>query len=389
MRTKKNLTRLLPKQISAHNDNEMSFILSALSYHLDNNLKPGLETDQHTTGSRIISTACREGVQGILYHRLKSKGSRHAVMPELEKQYYLIASHNNININALENIENALKAGRVEAVTLKGASLLESIYPGVGMRSMGDIDIMVRPEDLKQFEQILVALGYSRDLSVPHIFRKGTVVLDIHIHALNTDRIKSRAYLFPSGMKPVWENSVPWKTGYRWLRKPDDIDNLILLSQHAMKHSFSTLVWIYDMYELLQNRGAAFWAALAQRVDRLGQRRAVTYSLAVVSRTFSFEPPEGSGFEKPFRSISGIERRILEAGLDGRSGDTGPILALFCMDGVRNRIRFGLETAFPGSETAGPGLTCPQTRFCSARILSSIGMIFRRLIRILNIFTGK
>ena len=42
-----------------------------------------------------------------------------------------------------------------------------------------------------------------------------------------------------SGMEPIWETSLPWKDGYCRLRRPDDVDNLLLLSQHIMKHSFS------------------------------------------------------------------------------------------------------------------------------------------------------
>ena len=384
LKAKNLLINLLPGDHSPHTDYEMRFILSVLGSR-----EP--DTNSPVNFNKVRKIACREGVAGIIYHRIKLKGTPEPLISILEEQYRFTAFQNNININALENIEQALKGDKIEIITLKGASLLDTIYPGIGMRPMGDIDLMVRPEDLKQFKKILSALGYKRNASIPHIFRKDAVVIDLHIHALNTDRIISRARLFPSGMKPVWENSIPWKEGFRWLRKPDDIDNLLLLSQHAMKHSFAKLIWVQDMYELLQDRDPAFWHRLAQRVDFLDQRRMLSYSLGIISKLFKYEPPEGSGFEKPYKLLSRIERGLLEAMLIKHPvNHIGPLMALFCISGLMDRIKFGWETLFPRNEIIDQEFSYPHEGrrifFYPARLFSTIFTLFRQFHEVLNAF---
>ena len=240
---------------------------------------------------------------------------------------------------------------RIEALTLKGASLMDNIYSDVGERPMGDIDLMVRPEDHQQFINLLYSLGYEKDKDTSHIFIRDSVSVDLHIHALNIDRIGGRKSLFLKGMEPIWKKSVPWRAGFRWLRRPDDADNIILLSQHLMKHSFSRLIWLLDIYNLLKNRDVGFWRGLSKRADQLSQRRSLSYTLYLLKGLFFFSPPKGSGLEDLTKRLNRLERGVMGIKIRGLSIDRmGPLMAFFCVRGTISRIGFILESLFPGKD---------------------------------------
>jgi hypothetical protein len=292
--------------------------------------------------------ACMEGVAGLLYHRLKDTDIPPFTLSQLRRHYQSVAAQNMIALDTLEKLELALGSERIEAMTLKGASLLEHLYTGVGMRPMSDIDLMVRPEQNERFINLLLKLGYVPDTMIPHYFHRDKSVIDLHIHALNTDRIANRVELFPSGMEPVWANSLPWQEGYRWVRRPDDVDNVLLLTQHLMKHSFSSLIWIVDIYMLLKNRDSTFWRSLQKRADQLHQTRSLSYSLYIIKGLFGVEPPLGTRFDHLYKGLSRFERGILGARINGQTlHRLGPLMALFCLPRFKARIIFLWETLFP------------------------------------------
>ncbi|MBN1832488.1 MAG: nucleotidyltransferase family protein [Deltaproteobacteria bacterium] len=341
LKTKNVLMRLFPMNELNDPGQEIRYINRALSGHLT------LKTP-HLDWKGLKERAYAEGVAGILYHRLKDTDIPPSTLSQLRRHYQSVVAQNLITLDTLDKLEHALGNERIEAMTLKGASLLEYAYPNLGMRIMSDLDIMVRPEQYERFISLLHRLGYEPDSMIPHYLHKGRSVIDVHIHALNTDRIANRAKLFPSGMEPVWANALPWKEGYRWIRRPDDVDNVLLLAQHLMKHSFSNLIWIFDIHMLVKNRDSTFWTSLQKRANHLAQTRPLSYALYLTKNLFEVGPPQNSWFNQFLGDLSRLERGMLGARINGQTFHRlGPLMALFCLPGFKARITFLWETLFP------------------------------------------
>jgi hypothetical protein len=341
LKAKMFLTKIIPVDEPNDLNQEIRYINRVLSGHLT------LKTP-HLDWKALKEKACAEGVAGILYHRLKNKNIPPSTLSQLRHHYQSVVAQNLIVLDTLKKLEHALGKERIEAMTLKGASLLEHNYPSLGMRPMSDLDLMVRPEKYEQFISLLQGLGYEPDSMIPHYFHKDKSIIDVHIHALNTDRIANRAKLFPSGMEPIWSNSLPWQEGYRWIRRPDNVDNALLLAQHLMKHSFSTLIWIVDISLLVENRDSTFWTSLQKRADQLEQTRPLSYALFLTKGLFGLEPPQRCRFEDPNKALSRLERGILRVRIKGqRLHRLGPLMALFCLPGLKARVTFLWETLFP------------------------------------------
>jgi hypothetical protein len=384
LKTKNTLMRLCPMGELKDPNQEISYINQALSHH------PTLKTP-HLDWKGLKEIACMEGVAGILYHRLRDTDIPPSILNQLRHHYQSVVAQNLTALDALEKLEHALGSKRIEAMTLKGASLLEHIYPGVGMRPMSDLDLMVRPEQYERFVNLLLKLDYVPDAMIPHYFHRKKSFIDVHIHALNTDRIANRAELFPSGMEPIWANSLPWQEGYRWIRRPDDVDNVLLLAQHLMKHSFSSLIWIVDICLLVENRDSAFWTRLNKRANQLAQTRPLSYALYLTKGLFGVEAPQGSWFDQLLKDLSRLERGILGARIKGQTlYRLGPLMALFCLPGPKARITFLWETLFPKTTVIEQEFHSlhrgKRLLFYPGRVLQIATLTFKKLLLIVGAF---
>ncbi|HJX35019.1 MAG TPA: nucleotidyltransferase family protein, partial [Desulfatiglandales bacterium] len=325
----------------------------------------------------------------ILYKNLKDSGIPQSTLASFKDYYLSIAARNIIKINALEQIEGALGRDQIEVMTLKGASLFNTTYPDIGMRPMGDLDLMVSPDKQQRFVNLLYDLGYRKNPLLPHIFNKDRVVIDMHTHAMNIDRIANRAGLFPAGMGPIWSKSIPWREDCKWLRRPDEVDNILLLSQHCMKHSFSKLIWLVDILRIIRTNDFMFMSDLLKRSDYLQQGKSLSYTLYLLNRIFYHETERNLVPEGLSQGISRLERGILEAKANGESIEfIGPIISMSCVQGFSNKIALGWESLFPKNEIVKQGVTRPYRfkSFCfyPSRFWKIVAHLLKRFCLILG-----
>lgn len=71
-------------------------------------------------------------------------------------------AHYALRVHALERISQALQQAGLTAMLVKGAAMALSVYPKPWHREMGDIDLLVRPDDLASAVAVLEQLGGER-----------------------------------------------------------------------------------------------------------------------------------------------------------------------------------------------------------------------------------
>jgi hypothetical protein len=124
----------------------------------------------------------------------------------------------------LRKVLAALDQAGVEVILLKGAAFQGSLYKQIGVRSMADMDLLVRPADFLQAIGILYDCGFgdrSRDISftlarlqkLPTRYWPKDLILDngqgvvIELH----QNLISPWFLpaFPMDIDSIWERSIP------------------------------------------------------------------------------------------------------------------------------------------------------------------------------------
>jgi hypothetical protein len=332
-----------------------------------------------------LSVRCveREGLAGILY-------TVHAHDTEMrlrwERPYRAAVAGNLACLGFLEKLEAILSRERLPVLTLKGASLLQRHYPKMGLRPMEDLDLMVRPEHRCRFAQILTTLGYEANRRRTDRFQGRWLTVDLHLHPLHTERIDNRKVLLPEGIQPIWQNSESWAAGFNWLRRPADVDNLLLLSLHLLKHYYSRLIWIEDIRRMVHRCPEEFQNRLLQRAEALGCTKPMAYSLYVLETLYPKFACANPWVRAWVRAVSPLEKAILLLCIaDKPLALAAPILEVLAVRGLRSRMRLALETLFPKRHVR-------QAEFGAIRPGQRAWFVPRRLIQTLtllrqNLFT--
>ncbi len=106
-----------------------------------------------------------EGVGPLLYWHFKD-GTWPEEMPlvvreHLTKSYYNTLAQNTLMYKELARILETFAAEEIPVIVLKGAALAATVYEDIGLRPMGDLDLLVRPEDLRRAWKAMSALNYQ------------------------------------------------------------------------------------------------------------------------------------------------------------------------------------------------------------------------------------
>jgi len=123
---------------------------------------------QELSGSNwesLLQQANTQGVAPLLFYRLKDLTPDTSVPPgalqRLHNQYLHTVMRNTRLYNTLSKILKPLQDDDIPVIVLKGAHLAEVVYGNIGLRSIGDADILVRKENLANVQERFQNMGYG------------------------------------------------------------------------------------------------------------------------------------------------------------------------------------------------------------------------------------
>lgn len=172
-----------------------------------------------------------------LVHRRLSKGAAATGVPAdvlaALRERRLTTGSRNLYLQSQQNrVLAALDGVGVPAMLLKGAALIEAVYPDISLRPMVDLDILVPDNDIARAHRAVAAAGYrsepTPDLGAPsrrpeHFYdypalvsEDGVVVVELHRHVM----IGAEHF----DIAEVWERASPSAVGVRHvLPAPEDL----------------------------------------------------------------------------------------------------------------------------------------------------------------------
>lgn len=189
----------------------------------------------------------------LLYKIIKKQASflKTAKIPEhflerMKLKYFMsCVAYDSMFKSLYEVLEVFHKAG-IKVILLKGSHMAQFVYEDAGVRPMGDIDILVRKEDLSKAEELLLQIGYNNQqkstkakshLHLPYfIHPEGNVPLELHW------TITKPIWRFNIDLEGIWERAkTVRKDGIDMLVfSPEDL--LLYLSLHAVyQHNLRVL----------------------------------------------------------------------------------------------------------------------------------------------------
>ncbi|MFC1878391.1 nucleotidyltransferase family protein [Chloroflexota bacterium] len=197
----------------------------------------------------IFDLAKRHDLIPYLYWRLENLSAFQNIPTEQRTEMRTLlmtsAQRNTRLLHRLGKVITALGQAGIPVITLKGAHLAEWVYADPALRPMGDIDLLVRLDDLLPAIQVLTELGYhsSRRYQIAKE-RQSHHHLPPYSHPQAASIEIHWSTVMPGlplrvDIQGLWDRSAPSETGGSPCRalSPDDL--LIHLCTHLCQHEFS------------------------------------------------------------------------------------------------------------------------------------------------------
>ncbi|MDH4299240.1 MAG: nucleotidyltransferase family protein, partial [Dehalococcoidia bacterium] len=275
----------------------------------------------HVAGwEEIAAAAERHGVLPLLYHSIKDcldgldiPGD---VMEQMRRKYYVVAARNVRLYHELHRILELLAGKEIPVIVLKGAYLAERVYGNIALRGMSDVDLLVRQDDLKLIDEILLETGAR----------------PVECNRVITGHKHNFGYVLPEGKLTVsinWklvEADYPCRIDYSgiWSRAqrlqlartevlalaPEDL--LLYVCLHAAKHTAANMIirMLCDITEIVDYfAGGLDWPAICVRARQWGVGRAVYVLLRLARELLDAAIPEEQ--LEALRPVEFEEQRLL------------------------------------------------------------------------------
>ena len=190
------------------------------------------------------------------------------------------AASNLAHFATLERIERRFESEQIPMVLLKGAAVACSGYHDPSFRSMSDLDIWVRDEDMRRAVLNLVALGFQQEAGLPGrpaalqkrscgelIFRKAGSehgLVELHYGAFQGWWIQRTAH--PDG-EAVWRRATPLGRDRHALHLAPE-DAILQTAFHVVVNQFGQAPWrgLMDL-AVLARAHAIDWDTVATRAQ--------------------------------------------------------------------------------------------------------------------------
>jgi hypothetical protein len=263
--------------------------------------------------TEILRQADENGITPLLYHRLTT------VVPEAELPRPVM---NHLRDAAVRSAARALQITRelaailklfrrhgIAVIVLKGAHLAQLVYESRALRTMGDLDLMVRRDQLSLAEHALEELGYrpqhdpldETDYTRHHhtrpLGKPGAVRIDLHWN------IARPAGIFDVDLDGIWARAVPAQVAGVDALVLSHEDLILHLCVHAsFHHQFRLgLRACWDILEVLRRHGNSIdWDILARRAQHWRIDRYVYVVLRLVQELLGVDIPAAAmGSMKP------------------------------------------------------------------------------------------
>ena len=245
----------------------------------------------------LIQVAVRHGVMPLLYWSLSATCPEvvpEAILVQLHRLFQTNEAHNRFLTGELLKLLDLLEENGILSIPFKGSVLAASIYGNFALRQFCDLDILVREQDIKRAEELLILQGYRliNDLSWQKqlVNFDNRVTVDLH-QAIAPEEFPSRL-----NFEGLWERLEPLSLAGTTVFSFSPEDLLSILCTNLARDCWQErerLGQICDIAELLRVYPGIDWKQLLEQSQKLGCERMLLLGLLLAQELFGVRLPEG------------------------------------------------------------------------------------------------
>ncbi len=285
----------------------------------------------------LLENSVREGVFFPFYNNLLAIDAQGRMIPDefreqFRQTYYLHIAKGADFINRAERVFKRLDSIKIKTLLFKGPAVDSLIYDGF-YRPRLDLDIAVMDEKIAEFE------------NMPHDPEEITV--HIHRHLINNTFLTYDGSL-GMDMARVWEETEAFN-GYGSIVTLKPEINILYLCDHALKHDFDQLVFLYEIQRLIAYYGSRLdWKKLVSMAREFRMERLIYYGLYLVKEMLSGDVPDDVIMAVKPKKFS-IAENIFIRDIMNRKIRRYSSYAVYLAsrEGILKKTKFLFSTAFP------------------------------------------
>ena len=256
----------------------------------------------------------------LLYRNLVHTGARavpEVVLDRLKEETRRYSLATLVSRTELSKVLEGMKDAQIPTVPLKGPALASHIYPEGWLRAPGDLDVLVRKQNVLKAKDLLVSLGYRPELRMTpaqeasYIRSEGEYNFNLDdplIHLELHWRIVPPSFPFSLDYEDLWQHTQETSCeGERMLTfGPEDL--LLILCIHGLKHCWERLKWVCDLAELIRAYPGLNWDGVVDQAASIGGRRTLYLGLFLARNLLGADLPhrflEAAAADKAVRSLA-------------------------------------------------------------------------------------
>lgn len=274
----------------------------------------------------FLKTARSMRIAPFIYYNIKDKNFNQDIVFKLKEEYKKNLFANILILDELKKVADSFFEPKIEFILLKGAALIQNVYPDFGVRPLSDLDLLIKFKDLKEANTILENLGFT-PLETALTYKRPKVLRDsstrsgsltgLRLYEKNSYKRGKLTYIknsqkFLKFLDLHWElESFPFLRKIinfnleeifdraeevqdkKELRVLSPFDNLIYLCVHLSLHHSFELFWLLDIYLLIDKYyNKINWQDLILYCEEHNIETAVYFPLYYTKKYFKAAVPD-------------------------------------------------------------------------------------------------
>lgn len=298
----------------------------------------------------LLAAAEREGMTGLVGLQLERLASTFGLVLPLEPWRAArrrVAVSTMATLAELAALRATLRRHDRQAIVLKGAALIPRMYHGtVDLRPLGDVDLLLHPPDVPDVVAWLRARGYRPFAPSSTVLSRGAVSFDLHTEVAGSSWVARKAHAFRLDPDRLWRHASPLDPGDPSALVLSPLHQGLHLVVHALKHSYSRLIWLVDIALALRD---AEWGSLLTEARAAGTVRPLAYAVSLLDAVLGLRAPGASAGALP--TLNRAERAFVRL-VARRSGMEvpGELMVALGIPRLFGKLAYLAELGFPGSE---------------------------------------
>jgi hypothetical protein len=196
-----------------------------------------------------------------------------AIETRLREHFRLNSARNLVTSGELLAVIDSLEREGVQAMPYKGAALAVQLYGHLGARQFGDIDLLVRSQDVAVATRVLIERGYSAHfridesqmdrfikLSYVRLFKRAADRSVVELHWA----IAPRFFGFELDLEPFWPKLGRVEVAGKSVLAPPPELLLMMLCGHGAKDLWQRLEWVAGIAAILKGGERLNWTEVLE-----------------------------------------------------------------------------------------------------------------------------